>query len=101
MQVDELRMMQNELKESAPVLAAKALDKELGTGQASSATVANAPVHDLTSIVKKKKKPAPEATSEANDSETLAAGKRKAEDDGPSALSEKKAKLDGEGAQAS
>lgn len=87
-------MMQNEQRESAPVLAAKALDKELGTGSSSGA--APTAVNDLTAIVKKKKKP----VEEGNGEEVPSAAKRKAEDEVPDASSEKKAKLNTETTQA-
>ena len=79
----------DELNESAPALAAKQLDKELNT---SSSVALPTQVHDLTAVVKKKKKPAPEA--DGVDAATTT--KRKAEDDVPSDLSEKKAKLESE-----
>ena len=87
-------MMQNEQRESAPVLAAKSLDKELGTGSSSGA--APTAVNDLTAIVKKKKKPA----QEENGEEVYSAVKRKAEGEVPDASSEKKAKLNTETTQA-
>ncbi|KAH9951161.1 hypothetical protein B0H21DRAFT_776245 [Amylocystis lapponica] len=69
--------------ESAPALAAKALDSELNASSASTGAPPQTMVNDLTGIVKKKKK-APEANG---------TGKRKAEDEDmvPSS-SEKKAK---------
>lgn len=88
--MDELRLLQNELKESAPVLVAKALDKELGPG--SSSVTLPATVNDLTSVVKKKKKPVAETSVE----DAPAAAKRKAEDDAHDTSSEKKAKIGSE-----
>ena len=86
--MEELKTNPNELHESAPVLAAKALDKELGTSTPS-APIVPSQVNDLTSIVKKKKKPTPgPADSDAN-----VTTKRKAEDDATDAP-EKKAKLE-------
>ncbi|KAJ3546096.1 hypothetical protein NM688_g5549 [Phlebia brevispora] len=92
LKVDELKSLQSDTRESAPVLAAKALDKELSAGSASAALPTE--VHDLTSIVKKKKKSA----AGVNGADA-SAPKRKAEDDVPEALSEKKAKLDSEAPQ--
>ena len=80
-------MEPEDLQESAPALAAKQLDKELN---ASASAALPAQVHDLTGIVKKKKKPAPEADG----ADAATATKRKAEDEVPSALTEKKAKLE-------
>ncbi|KAF7983336.1 hypothetical protein HWV62_22293 [Athelia sp. TMB] len=87
LKVEELKTSPNEPGIDAPTLAAKVLDQELnsGTGSASLAPVA---VNDLTSMVVKRKKKAPEATDDAP-----AAGKRKA-DDGAGSPSEKKAKLE-------
>lgn len=81
--MEELKTSPSEPAESAPAMAAKALDEELNTR--SIAVPGQAPVvNDLTSIVKKKKKPA--------DSE--AATKRKAADEDPTPP--KKAKLEDE-----
>ncbi|KAI0070803.1 hypothetical protein K474DRAFT_1669694 [Panus rudis PR-1116 ss-1] len=93
--VEELKTIPNEPKESAPELAAKALDAELNAGPSSSSASAPTQVNDLTSIVKKKKKaPAPEP--ETNGAASISSGKRKAEDDGSESPSEKKAKLESE-----
>ena len=83
-QVEELKSPEK-MEESAPELAAKALDKELN-GPSASAAPAQLAVNDLTGIVKKKKK-APEANG---------AGKRKADDEEALAPSpsEKKAKTE-------
>jgi HAT1-interacting factor 1 len=78
--VEELKTAPSEPTASAPALVAKVLDQELNAGSSGSAPAA---VHDLTSIVKKKKK-APD---------TNGAGKRKADGDAGSP-SEKKAKLE-------
>lgn len=90
LKVEELKTVPVEPSESAPDMVAKALDKELNAAPSSSKSSAPAPVNDLTSMVKKKKK-APEA-SEANG--TTSSGKRKAEDEGSASPSEKKVKLD-------
>lgn len=84
MKVEELKTSPNESGVSAPAMAAKALDQELngGTAEASGPI----PVNDLTSMVVKKKKKAPETNGTAS-------GKRKADDDVGSP-SEKKAKLE-------
>lgn len=87
-QVDELKTIPNEPSESAPALAAKALDQELGAGAPAAMPAALTQVNDLTSMVKKKKKPAVEANAEPS------ATKRKAEDDASSSPSEKKARLE-------
>lgn len=92
-QVDELKTIPNEPSESAPALAAKALDQELGASAAVAVPAAPTQVNDLTSMVKKKKKPAVEANSEPS-ADINSATKRKAEDDASSSLSEKKARLE-------
>lgn len=75
--------------ETAPALAAKALDSELNLkGSASAPAVVN----DLTSIVKKKKKPAPAADAGA----AAGNGKRKADDSEEVGNNEKKARLEDE-----
>ncbi|KIM44584.1 hypothetical protein M413DRAFT_356741 [Hebeloma cylindrosporum] len=87
LKVEELKTSPNEsLATSAPALAAQALDRELNAGGSSSASkAAPAIVNDLTSIVKKKKKVAPEDPS---------AGKRKAESEAEPTNADKKVKLD-------
>ncbi|KAK7056262.1 hypothetical protein VNI00_002815 [Paramarasmius palmivorus] len=83
--VEELKTSPNDsVQESAPALAAKALDKELNASATSSSS-GPVVVNDLTKVVRKKKNPATEAES----------NKRKAEDDGEGSGSEKKPKLDG------
>ncbi|KAI0349537.1 hypothetical protein OH77DRAFT_1414852, partial [Trametes cingulata] len=89
LKVDELKTAPNEPTESAPALVAKALDAELNAGPAPPAAAAPTEVHDLTGLVKKKKK-----NPEANGATTNGAAKRKAEDDGEETQSEKKAKLE-------
>ncbi|KAI0630693.1 hypothetical protein C8Q77DRAFT_1063100 [Trametes polyzona] len=89
LKVDELKTSPNEPSESAPALAAKALDAELNGGPAPAAPAAQTEVHDLTGLVKKKKK-----NPEANGTASNGAVKRKAEDDAEETQSEKKAKLD-------
>lgn len=61
-------------------------------------STASLPVNDLTSVVKKKKKPAAEAETPHLDSETNAANstKRKAEDDGTSSTTDKRPKVEEE-----
>ena len=73
---------------SAPELAAKALDKELNATRASTNITTETKVNDLTSIVKKKKKPLvniPEPNGAAAHLPATASGsgsaKRKAADD--------------------
>ena len=74
------------LATSAPALAAQALDRELNArGSSSASKAAPAIVNDLTSIVKKKKKAAPEDPN---------AGKRKAECEAEPTNADKKVKLD-------
>ena len=75
--------MPNEPAQSAPSMAANALDKALN-GAGGSLVTGVAPVNDLTSMVVKKKKKVPE---------TNGSTKRKAHDDTESPL-EKKAKLE-------
>ncbi|RDB23444.1 NASP-related protein sim3 [Hypsizygus marmoreus] len=83
LKVDELKTAPSESVEtSAPALAAQALDKELNTG-ASSSVATPIIVHDLTSIVKKKKAP----------SDSTAA-KRKANVEEEPSGSEKKPRMD-------
>ncbi|OBZ66699.1 NASP-related protein sim3 [Grifola frondosa] len=84
LKVEELKVTPNEPVESAPALVARALDSELNAPtQSPSGAFSSTVVHDLTSIVKKKKK-APEANG---------AVKRKAEDEGGESPSEKKVKV--------
>lgn len=82
--MEELKTTPNEPGVSAPALAAKALDQELNGAGASPSLSDQAPVNDLTSMVVKKKKKAPEVNE---------TGKRKADDDVGSS-SEKKMKVD-------
>ncbi|KAL0573438.1 hypothetical protein V5O48_008532 [Marasmius crinis-equi] len=83
LKVEELKTSPNDsLHESAPALAAQALDKELNAGAAASNTQV---VNDLTKVVRKKKNPPAEAAESS---------KRKAEDEGEAPGSEKKPKLD-------
>ena len=81
--MDELKTTPNEPTASAPTLAAKALDQELNAGPLGSS--GPAPVNDLTSMVVKRKRKAPDTNG--------AGGKRKADDDAGD-MSEKKAKLE-------
>ena len=90
-QVEELKSAPNEPTGSAPELAAKALDAELNSAPAP-APAASTEVHDLTGLVKKKKKNVD--TNGATPTPTNGAVKRKAEDDGDDAQSDKKAKLE-------
>lgn len=87
--MDELKTSPNEPEESAPALVAKELDAELNAESAPAAPAAKTEVHDLTGLVKKKKK-----NPEANGSASSSAAKRKAEEDAEETQSEKKAKLD-------
>ncbi|OJT06048.1 NASP-related protein sim3 [Trametes pubescens] len=89
LKVDELKTSPNEPEESAPALVAKELDAELNAESAPAAPAAKTEVHDLTGLVKKKKK-----NPEANGSASNSAAKRKAEEDAEETQSEKKAKLD-------
>ncbi|PBK72501.1 hypothetical protein ARMSODRAFT_761321 [Armillaria solidipes] len=85
LKIEELKTSPNEsVSESAPAMVAHALDRELNAG---SAVVPNQEpiVNDLTSMVVKKKKKAPEDTS---------ATKRKAEDNVQDSNCEKKPKVD-------
>ncbi len=89
--MEELKTVPNEPAESAPAMAAKALDKELNAPSTVTNSTVPSTINDLTSIVKKKKK-APDANG------ARGATKRKADDveDGLSSPTEKKVKLDGE-----
>ncbi|KAH6916042.1 hypothetical protein BKA70DRAFT_1140021 [Coprinopsis sp. MPI-PUGE-AT-0042] len=89
LKIEELKTLPADGQTNAVEMAAKALDKELN---ATGSSGAPAPVNDLTSIVKKKKKPVPE--------EGNAAGKRKAESEVEDSSAEKKVRLE-EGAPAS
>ncbi|KAI0664366.1 hypothetical protein C8Q70DRAFT_906127 [Cubamyces menziesii] len=91
LKVEELKSAPNEPTGSAPELAAKALDAELNSAPAA-APAASTEVHDLTGLVKKKKKNVD--TNGATPTPTNGAVKRKAEDDGDDAQSDKKAKLE-------
>ncbi|KAH9893305.1 hypothetical protein C8Q73DRAFT_648034 [Cubamyces lactineus] len=91
LKVEELKSAPNEPTGSAPELAAKALDAELNSAPAA-APAASTEVHDLTGLVKKKKKNVD--TNGATPTPTNGAVKRKAEDDGGDAQSDKKAKLE-------
>lgn len=91
-QVDELKTSPNEPTDSAPALVAKALDQELNVPSAAGAAK-QSEVHDLTGLVKKKKKN-PEASGEPPAIASNGTAKRKAEDEAEDAQSEKKAKLD-------
>lgn len=78
---------ENDAGASAPELVAKALDKELNAARATT-DITETKVNDLTSIVKKKKKPPiniPEPNGAAAHLPTIASGsgsaKRKADDD--------------------
>lgn len=88
-QVEELKTSPNEPVESAPALAAKALDQELNAPSTVSVPSGQAEVRDLTGLVKKKKK-----NPETDSTVTSSTAKRKAEDDCNEAQSEKKAKLE-------
>lgn len=72
------------------------LDRELGLLGAGP-VAPDAPVNDLTDLVKKKKKPVPAAAPDAGSStvESTSLGKRKADDEpGVKSLTEKKARLE-------
>ncbi|RPD73402.1 hypothetical protein L226DRAFT_110019 [Lentinus tigrinus ALCF2SS1-7] len=86
LKVEELKTSPNEPAESAPALAAKALDQELNA--AAAPVTQPKEVNDLTGLVKKKKK---NADADANGTATA---KRKAEGECEDSQSEKKAKLD-------
>ena len=91
--MEELKTIPNEPKLSAPALAAKALEQELKP--TSSPAASSLPVHDLTSMVKKKKKPIAEANSSHAVSETngAASTKRKAEDASSGSPTDKRARV--------
>ncbi|KAJ8590154.1 hypothetical protein M405DRAFT_180292 [Rhizopogon salebrosus TDB-379] len=85
LKVEELKTTPNELTESAPAMAARALDAELNT-RPISVPGQPAVVNDLTSlVVKRKKKP----------TEADAPTKRRADDEGDASPTAKKAKLEG------
>lgn len=85
-------------------MAAKALDNELNAGApaapAAAAVATTTQVNDLTSMVKKKKKPVAENQTHGEPTVTSAVtnggSKRKAEDEPSASPSEKKARLEEE-----
>lgn len=94
--MEELKTIPNEPGMSAPALVAKSLDQELNAGPAASIVKSESlPVNDLTSVVKKKKKPAVDVpvTEEARANESTST-KRKAEDDDANSPVDKKVKLE-------
>ncbi|KAI1785669.1 hypothetical protein LXA43DRAFT_106500 [Ganoderma leucocontextum] len=92
LKVEELKTSPNEPVESAPALVAKALDQELNVPSAAG-VAKQSEVHDLTGLVKKKKKN-PEANEDPPATTSNGTVKRKAEDEAEETQSEKKAKLD-------
>jgi HAT1-interacting factor 1 len=84
--VEELKTAPNEsLAQSAPAMAAEALDRELNAHPSATTSSTSAPViNDLTSAVKRKKKARENATS----------SKRKAEDEVEPSKTDKKVRLD-------
>ncbi|TFK74963.1 hypothetical protein BDN72DRAFT_788133 [Pluteus cervinus] len=85
LKVEELKTQPSDnVGATAPALAAQELDWELNIKLPAASTQAPAPVNDLTSMVKKKKK----------NPEDSSATKRKAEGDAESSPTEKKLKLD-------
>ncbi|TBU46761.1 hypothetical protein BD309DRAFT_857408 [Dichomitus squalens] len=92
LKVEELKTSPNEPADSAPALVAKALDQELNAGS-TAGTVKQSEVHDLTGLVKKKKKNV-DANGDATATASAATTKRKAEDNAEEAQTEKKAKLE-------
>ncbi|KAI0683977.1 hypothetical protein BC835DRAFT_1392364 [Cytidiella melzeri] len=97
LKVEEQKTVPNEAGMSAPAMVAKSLDSELNVDSGASVAKAESmPVNDLTSVVKKKKKPAVDAVpvkEEANAS-SIASTKRKAEDSDAESPSDKKVKLE-------
>ena len=95
-QIEELKTVPNEPVESAPAMAARALDEELRAAVPVSAVGSSTTVNDLTSIVKKKKKaPAPETNgASVSASGSASSEKRKAEDESNQSPPGKKTKLD-------
>lgn len=89
MQIEELKTApEDDAGASAPELAAKALDKELNVARSTANITTEAKVNDLTSVVKKKKKPPvdiPGPNGLAVQAPAIAPGsgnaKRKADDD--------------------
>lgn len=97
--MEELKTIPNEPSMSAPALAAKLQDEELNVASSGAASTAPLPVNDLTSVVKKKKKPvAPDVHSAHANGDTNEAGptKRKAEDEGLHSPTDKKARVEDE-----
>ncbi|KXN87528.1 NASP-related protein sim3 [Leucoagaricus sp. SymC.cos] len=94
LKVEELKTSPNDaLAQSAPALAAQALDKELNARVALSGLPQA--VNDLTGIVKKKKKvPASDANANATSSTEAGGAKRKAEDEAEESNTEKKARIE-------
>jgi HAT1-interacting factor 1 len=93
-QVEEMKTASNEVTpESAPVLAAKALDDELNAA-ATATLIGSEQVNDLTSIVKKKKK-ASDVNGREQASNRKGTGKRRADEEYVEASpSDKKLKLE-------
>ena len=89
MQIEELKTApDDDAGASAPELVAKALDKELNAARATTNITTETKVNDLTSVVKKKKKPPvdiPGPNGTAAQAAAIASGssstKRKANDD--------------------
>lgn len=88
-----MKTVPNEPAESAPAMAAKALDKELNAPSTVANSTAPPTINDLTSIVKKRKKIPDPSANDVNGTT-----KRKADDvdDGLNSPTEKKVKLDEE-----
>lgn len=96
-QVEELKTIPNEPTLSAPALAAKVLDQVLNVqGSAAAGPNTPLPVNDLTSVVKKKKKPVAEAdaTQASGEANGASSAKRKADDDGLDSQIDKKVKVE-------
>jgi len=84
--IDDLKSAPSGLDQSAPALAAAQLAQELGLPGASS-VVANAPINDISGMVKKKKKA---AAPEANTQPSPSTGKRKLDSEEVEMAPEKK-----------
>lgn len=91
LKVDELKTLPNEPNESAPALAARALDQELGAPSAVPAAATQ--VNDLTAMVKKKKKPPVDAVPDVT-AASAANGSTKRKADDEEAPSEKKPRIE-------
>ena len=96
-QIEELKTSPNEPSGSAVDMVAQALDKELNAGTSG---LTSSQVNDLTTMVKKKKKPAAEPAPAAEPVPNGTGGEKRKADDDAATPPEKKARLEEPGASA-